>query len=199
MCTYEIKANEKFNSSEIYFNEKPEKSILESLKANKFRWNPKKGCWYGFFTADDVKSILDGEKITSGSVKTHKEVKNKFGVKVGDYFSASWGYDQTNVDFFQVVALVGESSVRVREVRPQMIEENPTCGMAADRTYKLDTSVMAPPVPHSVFIKDNVNGDLKRLKNYRTDIVRPQFYLSGFADAHYESSDTVTHYESWYR
>lgn len=27
------------------------------------------------------------------------------GVKVGDFFYASWGYDQTNVDFYKVVAL----------------------------------------------------------------------------------------------
>ena len=27
------------------------------------------------------------------------------GVKVGDYFVCSWGYDQTNVDFYKVVAL----------------------------------------------------------------------------------------------
>lgn len=27
------------------------------------------------------------------------------GVQVGDFFSASWGYDQTNVDFYKVVGL----------------------------------------------------------------------------------------------
>ena len=27
------------------------------------------------------------------------------GVEVGDFFSSSWGYDQTNVDFYKVVAL----------------------------------------------------------------------------------------------
>jgi len=30
-------------------------------------------------------------------------VENKYGVKVGDYFYTSWGYDQTNVDFYKVV------------------------------------------------------------------------------------------------
>lgn len=27
------------------------------------------------------------------------------GVKVGDFFVASWGYDQTNIDFYKVVGL----------------------------------------------------------------------------------------------
>jgi hypothetical protein len=37
------------------------------------------------------------------------------GVKVGDIFSASWGYDQTNVDFYEVVRLTG-ASVVVRKI-----------------------------------------------------------------------------------
>lgn len=30
-------------------------------------------------------------------------VPNKYGVKVGDIFVSSWGYDQTNVDCYQVI------------------------------------------------------------------------------------------------
>lgn len=131
---------------------------------------------------------------------TKKEVKsNKFGVKVGDFFSASWGYEQTNVDFFQVIALVGETSVRVREVYPRMIEETGISGMSADRTYDLSNKELLPPAPHSVFIKDQEKGDLKRLKSWAADgISNPQFYLDSFADAHYCSNATEKHYESWY-
>jgi hypothetical protein len=27
------------------------------------------------------------------------------GIKAGDYFSGSWGYDQTNIDYYQVVSV----------------------------------------------------------------------------------------------
>lgn len=37
-------------------------------------------------------------------------------VKVGDIFRSSWGYDQTNIDFYQVVALVGSKMAEVREI-----------------------------------------------------------------------------------
>lgn len=37
------------------------------------------------------------------------------GIKVGDIFYASWGYDQTQVNFYEVVGLTG-ASVRVRQV-----------------------------------------------------------------------------------
>jgi len=30
------------------------------------------------------------------------------GVKVGDFFIASWGYDQTNIDFFKVVGVTSK-------------------------------------------------------------------------------------------
>lgn len=38
------------------------------------------------------------------------------GLKVGDVLVASWGYDQTNIDFYEVVRLVGKRSVAIREI-----------------------------------------------------------------------------------
>ena len=35
---------------------------------------------------------------------------------VGDVLRSSWGYDQTNIDYFQVVKLVGKTMVEVREL-----------------------------------------------------------------------------------
>lgn len=43
------------------------------------------------------------------------------GVKVGDFYYASWGYDQTQVQFYEVVAL-GAKSVKVREVAQHRLE-----------------------------------------------------------------------------
>ena len=41
-------------------------------------------------------------------------------VAVGDVFASSWGYEQTNVDFYQVVALHGRTMVTVRKIRAQI-------------------------------------------------------------------------------
>lgn len=35
---------------------------------------------------------------------------------VGDVLVSSWGYDQTNVDYYQVVAMVGKASVSLRPI-----------------------------------------------------------------------------------
>ncbi len=86
------------------------------------------------------------------------------GVKIGDLFYTSWGYEQTNVDFFQVVAVKGKTSVLVRQVRPQLAEDNPVSGMSSDRRYKLPApGELLPPSSYSSFIQDNEHGDLKRV------------------------------------
>lgn len=194
--TYEITNNTQFNSIEIKFDCKPSEAVRDALKALKFRWHKVKKVWYGYADQSTVAAAIEGTK--SESATGTKQKTNKFGVKVGDIFSASWGYEQTNVDFFQVVELVGALSVRVRQVYPERIKEEPTCGMAADRTYKL-TRDLLPVADHSVFIKDQERGDIKRLKSYAADgISNPCFNLSSFAMAHLCNSDEITVYESWY-
>lgn len=126
-----------------------------------------------------------------------KVVSNKFGVKVGDVFCASWGYEQTQNDFFQVVALAGTTSVRVREVNPVMVDRSAVSSMSEDRTFRIDGK-MLPPVDRSLWIKDQEHGDLKRLKSFYKDGSHPQFYLTSYCDAYYCEPGNVKVYESWY-
>lgn len=195
--TYEIRANKKYNSLEVYFSEKPGEAIRTALKNLKFRWNKRIGCWYGFAEAEEVKKACEGIQTTAKATTKKTAKANKYGVKVGDYFSTSWGYEQTNVNFFQVIALVGETSVRVREVNPPIIEEEATGPMAADRTYKLDKKTILEPAPYSVFIKDQENGDLKRLTDRYTNRVH---FIIGRSEeiADLETGETTKTYESWY-
>lgn len=196
--SYSIAINQKFNSLEISFTEKPSEAIRNILKSFKFRWNPKKSIWYGFADQKELEEALNGNKEEN---KQEKKAKTKakefdFNVKVGDLFCSSWGYEQTNTTFFQVVELVGKKSVRVREVLPEMVSETPTCGMAADRSYKL-TNELLPAKEYSTFIKDQEKGDLKRLKSYHKDSRNnPQFDVSSFCNAYKYSGEEL--YESWY-
>lgn len=38
------------------------------------------------------------------------------GLEVGDILRCSWGYEQTNVDYFEVTALIGKRMVEIREI-----------------------------------------------------------------------------------
>lgn len=204
MESYTIAKNAQFNSIEINFTGKPSEAIREALKALRFRWHGVRRIWYGYTTEEAARAAIENaeKKQTKTSAKTKTEAKtakvNKYGVQVGDLFECSWGYEQTNVDFFQVVALVGDSSVRVREVYPERIAESAVSPMSADRVYKLTRDIL-PAADRSTFINDQVNGDLKRLKSFAADGVSdPQFTVSSYANAHICTGKTIKVYESWY-
>jgi hypothetical protein len=43
-------------------------------------------------------------------------------VKLGDVFNTCWGYDQTNIDYYQVTKLVGDTMVEVRQIGCESVE-----------------------------------------------------------------------------
>lgn len=44
-------------------------------------------------------------------------------LKVGDILISSWGYEQTNIDFYEVTRMVGKNSVEIREVAQRRNED----------------------------------------------------------------------------
>ena len=62
MSNYTIKANETWsNSHEVYFDNKPDITVIKALKAAGMRWNPKKQCWYGFKTERELIDIIQSD------------------------------------------------------------------------------------------------------------------------------------------
>lgn len=215
----EIKRNEEKNGIEIYFKVYPLADTKSTMKKNGFRWNPKKACWYAKYSMDtqnianiiadtsdeeyadiakrsgqEIKKV-DNKKV-SKKASAKKEVVNEFGVKVGDVFEMSWGYEQTQSDFFQVVALAGKKSVRIVEVQPRLVKEDAVSPMSADRTYDVRNCAK---VSNSMWINDNEKGDLKRLKSYAADgKSNPIINMTSYANAHLVKEDTIEVYNSWY-
>ncbi|MCW7416708.1 hypothetical protein OHC89_26490 [Escherichia coli] len=37
-------------------------------------------------------------------------------IRIGDIFHTHWGYEQTNIEFYQVVSLHGKKTVGLREI-----------------------------------------------------------------------------------
>lgn len=195
--TYTMTRNPQFNSLEIAFDGKPSEAIREALKELKFRWHGVKKVWYGYADEAAAKAAIEGKKVAKAEKAPKAEKKNKFGVKVGDIFYTSWGYEQTQTDFFQVVALAGETSVRVRQVDLPIVASQATGPMSENRVYKIVRDLL-PASSHSVFIEDQEKGDLKRLKSYRQDGTEPQFNLTSYANAYLVTGDEMKAYESWY-
>lgn len=194
MTNFKIVKNEERDGLELYFSEKPEMKVINFLKENHFRWHNVKKCWYNHNNNKTVECIKELQK---GDLKANKEVKNtnfKYNVKVGDIFYISWGYEQTNLDFFKVVKLCGTQSVRIVEVGMKIKEQSGVSDMSRNVSYDIET---AEPLEKGFFIKDQVNGDLFRIKSFnKDDFNYPEIWINGRYPAELYKGEEL--YESWY-
>ena len=174
---------------ELYFDEKPAKKVLKRLKEGGFRWHNLKKCWYAKENKDTLKVAenIKGEKITKAK-KVAKKI-NELGVKIGDIFHMSWGYEQTNSDFFKVIDLKGKTQVVLQEVELPVASETAITSMSRNVKYDIKG---AKPVEHSIFVKDNEKGMIKKIKG---DNLR-QYISMEQSNAYIYKGGEV--FESWY-
>ena len=66
-----------------------------------------------------LSDLWDSYQSSEDAKIQRKEAKKAFkhDLKVGDIVKNSWGYDQTNIEFYQVVEVVSEKSVKIREIK----------------------------------------------------------------------------------
>lgn len=186
----ELVLNNEHNGIELYFGEKPNKNIIDMLKANKFRWHSIKKCW---FAKNTENNMLVAENISNGKIEiieNKKVEENELGIKAGDIFYMSWGYEQTNVDFFRVKALRGKTQVILQEVNLGIAEEKGISGMSCDRKYSLKNYSL---VKNSCFVKNNEKGIIKKVQGTKE---RPYIDMTSYANAYKYDGQEL--YESWY-
>lgn len=201
--------DETWNAVHITFDGIPNANVRDKMKAVGFKWHKRDKYW---FAKQNPKRIAVAKKICESckaeepkteekpaeNVGAKSEKKNKYGVQVGDIFSCTWGYDQTNVDFFQVIKLCGEQSVRVREVVPKIKLREAESPMSATTTYEITRDILSPT--KGVFIKNTEEGDLKKLKSHAKDGVSDPVFTVGSGGhlAHLEPLGEVSHFTSWW-
>ena len=86
------------------------KQIETALKYNK------KLTEKGRKTLESMRKELIDKGIKAGSSAKEKKKVNKYGIEKGDVFVNSWGYDATFHDFYEVVDVLGDTKVKVREI-----------------------------------------------------------------------------------
>jgi hypothetical protein len=132
-----------------------------------------------------LKRIQDAKDAKAAA---RKEAKNPY--KVGDLFYDSWGYDQTNIDFYQIVE-VGKMSVKMRAIGKRSVPG--TQGFMSE-----DVS----PVKDLFLSDDHYRGGLI------TSIVqvnvwggKTSYGIRGYYKDHgylSKTDETQSHYSSWY-
>ena len=188
----EIVKNIEHNGIELYFENKPEKVIIEALKEAKFRWHNIKKCWFARENQERLElanKIKNGEKIENNKIE--KTIENEFGIKVGDIFEMDWGYEQTNVDFFRVEALKGKTQVVIKEVYLEMESDESISWCASNRVYNKNKFRYAK---NSTHIKDNEKGMIKKVCGNKEN---PYLNMTSYANAYLCKEDKIKTYESW--
>ena len=74
---------------------------------------------------DGIQASADRKAAYKAKQKAEKE-KAVESIKVGDIIVCSWGYDQTNVEFYQVVEKKGVTC-KVQEIGQKVVEETQGC------------------------------------------------------------------------
>ena len=104
----------------VYTSEAPEASLFYARGYLRSGMNPKFN--YRFttdakretFVKEWVQGLVDREASKIAARATKKAATHN--LTVGSILNTSWGYDQTNVDYFQVVAIKSKTMVMLREI-----------------------------------------------------------------------------------
>jgi len=97
--------------------------------------------------AELLESGVEISNVMNSAKFPKKEKKNKFGIKKGDVFVSSWGYDATYHDFYEVTDVMGESRVKVKELQKKAGEgsgSGPCCWTVrpVKNQYKTDEELI---------------------------------------------------------
>jgi len=70
------------------------------------------------------------KRLAKMKIQRREEKKQfKHGYIVGDILYSSWGYDQTNIDFYQVTEIVSDKTIKIRQIAGKVVEN---IGWASD-------------------------------------------------------------------
>jgi len=178
---------------EIYYSTDLLQAIFYAGKSSKSWW------FYRFRTLDDMlKRIYDtvdlyvnrqNEKIAEKekSKELQRDFKASDYYQIGDIVVNSWGYEQTNVDYYQVVEVLNKK-IRVKAISAKIAESTGN-----------SMSAMLTPIKDS-FLEDNERNNyllsLKAEYNYTKQIICKICNPESFY--YFHKWDGTPDYCSWY-
>lgn len=88
-----------------------------------------------------VREFFQNVRDREQRIVTEREKRKAFvhGVQVGDIYRTCWGYDQTNVEFFEVVEVKGKHAV-LREIAQASVDD----GMGCERCVPQSGAFLEP-------------------------------------------------------
>jgi len=102
--------------------------------------------WYNKFRDNTqmkekiLKTISNLMSHEESKAKRKEERKASHSLKVGDILYSSWGYDQTNIDFYQVIRVVSDRTVEIREIGSKVLDS----GYGQDTVVGVKDAFLSP-------------------------------------------------------
>jgi len=134
------------------------------------------------YIEDYIKNILGVKVYKKERKEKQKKMAEGVTVNVGDLFYNSWGYEQTNVDFYQVVSVKSKTAV-LRRINGKQV------GNSAGSSMSCDVS----PVKDSFIEGCREETITKRIKSYDG---KPCFSME--CGSLHPTTENSKHYNSWY-
>ena len=180
---------------EVFYSVELKKAIFYAGKSSKAWW------FFRFSSIDEMmdriyKSVdnqirIENEKIEKKEAQ--KKVMDTF--KASDYFSVgdvivnTWGWEQTNVDFYQVVDVLNKK-IRVKEIGAKIVENSMySHGMACELVPAKDSFVEKGRKTEYLL---SLKADIKKSGEVSARICNPESYY------YFRKWDGRPEYSSWY-
>jgi len=129
--------NPEHSGIEIKFLSKPSDEVLNELRQAGFRWHRSKKLWYIRDTpqaremADKIahfdgikkctyKNAKNGPKCSGRDQKWEESPNHE--LKPGDILYTSWGYEQTNVEWFKVYEIRGKQYFYIKQIGSKAVD-----------------------------------------------------------------------------
>jgi hypothetical protein len=103
-----------------------------------------------------TKYLADARAAEDRKAEYKAERKQAPKLKVGDILVASWGYEQTNIDFYEVVEMVGQLSVKIRKIKS---ESTRTVGFMSEYVKAVPGAYCSDEMVRRVAYGDSVKID----------------------------------------
>ena len=146
---------------EIVTYESAGKGLLQAVA---FQGKARKPLWFYYFKTEQrrqkqIEDTIEMRKRILERKENERKERMEFqhSLQEGDFLYTSWGYDQTNVNFYQVVTVMSGKTIEIREVAKKVVKSNPPTDYVA-------------PVPNK-FIGGKMRkkvgvGDTVRIESY---------------------------------
>lgn len=97
--------------------------------------------------ADAIARYLDGRKQSAKLKAELKAERQKpHTLKVGDILDCSWGWEQTQADFYQVTRVIGPHTVEIRQIAAATVPGSEVSHGMADRRVAVPNNFIGDPL-----------------------------------------------------